>query len=253
MSMFDVILGQVLTAEAALYRACLRLRAGSDGEALHDLRIQLRRLRSLLRPLRTIGAAARLDSTVAQLARLTSPVRDLEVLIGELERTGHVELAAGRRAKLATAYGLVLRSDELANLFAELDAWPGSFQLERLSGHARKLKKRVSRRLDKQIKRLTDALADQHFDRHALRILTKRTRYMLDAYPAQSSAAKAVVSSLKTLQAALGTWHDLHQWCLKADAEPDLKSLLPEWQRGSICALKDAEAEIIRLRKLLKA
>ena len=253
MSMFDVILGQVLTAEAALYQACSRLRAGSDEEALHDLRIQLRRLRSLLRPLRTITAVERLDVAVAQLARLTSPVRDLEVLIGELERKGHVELAAGRRAKLAAAYGQVLRSDELANLFAELDAWPGSFQLERLFGRARKLKKRVRQRLDKQIERLAGALADPQFDRHALRILTKRTRYMLDAYPRQSSAPKAVVASLKALQAALGSWHDLHQWCLKADAEPDLQPLLAEWQRASSGALRDAEAEIIRLRQLLEA
>jgi CHAD domain-containing protein len=253
MSMFDSILGQVLTAEAELYRACSRLRAGTDDEALHDLRIQLRRLRSLLRPLRTINAVARLDDSVAQLARLTSPVRDLEVLLGELERTGHAESAASRRDNLLAAYRQVLQSDELATLFAELDAWPGSFQFERLSGHTHKLKKRVRQRLNKQIRRLTDALANQHFDRHELRVLTKRTRYMLDAYPRQASVAKAVIASLKALQSALGTWHDLHQWCLKADAEPDLRPLFADWQQGSESALLDAEAEIVRLRTLLDA
>lgn len=253
MSMFDVVLGQVLTGEVALYHACARLRAGGDSEALHDLRIQLRRLRSLLRPLRNIRAVQQLDSAVAALARLTSPIRDLEVLIGELEHKGYADLAAGRRAKLAAAHGQVLRSDELAVLLAELDAWPGSFQFARLGGHAGKLKKRIKRQLNKQIRRLTDALGDQQYDRHALRILAKRTRYMLDAYPRQSQAAKPAVSSLKALQAALGTWHDLYQWCLQAEAEPDLQPLAPHWQQAAGCALQDAEAEVIRLRKLLGA
>lgn len=124
-SLFDSILAQVLTLEISLYHARLRLRAGTDDEALHDLRIQLRRLRSLLRPLRRIASVASLERAAALLGKLTTPVRDLEVLIGELQSRGYGELAARRRARLQRAYGRILHSRELPALFAALDDWPG--------------------------------------------------------------------------------------------------------------------------------
>ena len=52
MSAVDQIITQFLTLETALFHAYARLAARTDGEALHDLRINLRRLRSLLHPLR---------------------------------------------------------------------------------------------------------------------------------------------------------------------------------------------------------
>src|SRR5690606_5538936 len=45
------LLRQVLGLQVRLYACCARLSAGTDSEALHDLRIALRRLASLLRPL----------------------------------------------------------------------------------------------------------------------------------------------------------------------------------------------------------
>ena len=48
----DSLLENLVQLQVRL-RACReRLRAGTDSEGLHDLRIALRRLRSLLRPLR---------------------------------------------------------------------------------------------------------------------------------------------------------------------------------------------------------
>ena len=67
-------------------RALLRLQQAQDSEALHDLRVCLRRIRSLLRPLRGCPGATRLDRAAAELGRLTTPLRDLEVLIAELAR-----------------------------------------------------------------------------------------------------------------------------------------------------------------------
>lgn len=253
MPMFNTILAQSLKVEIALQHACCRLQDQVDSEALHDLRIQLRRLRSLLLPLRKIGAAERLDSAAAKLGKLTAPVRDCEVLASELERAGYSELAEPRRAALQHAYGRVMRSRALAQLLAELDAWPDLFRMDWIAGDVRKLRKRVTRKLARQISRLTQALEDSAFDRHKLRILAKHTRYMLDAYPRQTSVAPEAVCSLKALLSALGTWHDLFQWCRKANTEPDLQPLLPGWQRAAASALRDAEAEILRLRYLLEA
>jgi CHAD domain-containing protein len=249
--MFDRVVSHVLKAQVALYHACTRLRARTDGEALHDLRIKLRRLRSLLRPLRGIDSVERLDSVIAQLGKLTTPVRDLEVLVDELESKHYSELAAVRRSKLAAAYDRVLRSRTLAMLFEELDEWPASFRLEQVAGDAQKLGKKVTRRLERQISRLTEALGETGGDRHKLRILAKHTRYMIEAYPQQSGVNPEVMRSLKTVLSALGAWHDLFQWCLKAGTEKDLQPLLPQWQQASVSALRDAEGEIIRLRCLL--
>jgi len=248
MSMFDEILEQVLKAEIALYHARCRLQASTDGEALHDLRIQLRRLRSLLRPLRKIDSVGRLDSAAAAVGNLTVPVRDLEVLINELEQKGYRELAASRRAALRTSVERVLQSRALAILFAELDEWPRSFRAERMAGKARNLGKLISKRLDRQVQQLAQALGDPKYDRHKLRILAKHARYMIDAYPRQAAVSQQAVRSLKTVLSALGTWHDLSQWCLKAASERDLQPLLAGWQKASISALQDAEAEILRLR-----
>lgn len=253
MPMFNTILAQVLKVQIALQHAVFRLQAEVDGEALHDLRIQLRRLRSLLLPLRKIGSVERLDRAAAELGKLTAPIRDCEVLVRELERTGHGELAEPRRAVLQHAYGRVLRSRALAQLSAELDEWPDLFRLDWIAGDARKLRKTVTRKLARQISRLTRALEEPGFDRHKLRILAKHTRYMLEAYPRQSSVTAEVVCSLKALLSALGAWHDLFQWCLKAETEADLRPLLPGWQGAAASALQDAEAEIIRLRCLLRA
>lgn len=49
-AMLDDLIAQVLTLEIKLLSCRARLEAGTDGEALHDLRINTRRLRSLLRP-----------------------------------------------------------------------------------------------------------------------------------------------------------------------------------------------------------
>lgn len=251
MSMYDRILEQVLKAEFALHHACIRLQARTDSEALHDLRIQLRRLRSLLRPLRGIISVGNLYQAIAQLGKLTTPVRELEVLVDELNSKGYSKLAAPRRASLEVAYKKVLLSPALESLFAELDEWPASFRVDRCDGNTKKLEKKITKRLARQVRQLTEALGKAEEDRHKLRILVKHTRYMIEAYPQQSRVSPEVLRSLKAVLSALGTWHDLFQWCLNANSEEDLQPLLRGWQRASISALVDAEDEIIRLRNLL--
>src|SRR5690606_29062791 len=52
MKTLDSLVASLLRLQIALLHARLRLAAGTDDEALHDLRIALQRLRSLLAPLR---------------------------------------------------------------------------------------------------------------------------------------------------------------------------------------------------------
>ena len=62
-----VLFEQVIVQQVRLYACLARLREQTDAEALHDLRITLRRLRSLLRPLRREPLCA------AVLARCVMP------------------------------------------------------------------------------------------------------------------------------------------------------------------------------------
>ncbi|WP_148874745.1 CHAD domain-containing protein, partial [Serratia marcescens] len=80
MAFVEDIVTQLRRLESALNEALRRLQQTPDNEALHDLRVSLRRIRSLLRPLRGCPGATRLDRAAARLSKLTTPLRDLEVL-----------------------------------------------------------------------------------------------------------------------------------------------------------------------------
>ncbi|WP_368858818.1 CHAD domain-containing protein, partial [Croceibacter atlanticus] len=69
------------------------MEARTDSEALHDLRIAVRRIRSLLRPMRSMSGVMALNNAAAEVGRLTTPARDIEVLIEELEERGFPDLA----------------------------------------------------------------------------------------------------------------------------------------------------------------
>ncbi|WP_434606752.1 CHAD domain-containing protein [Pseudomonas sp. Z6-20] len=58
MSFVDRFVAEILSLQIALYYSRARLEAGTDSEALHDLRIAVRRIRSLLRPMRSLSEVA---------------------------------------------------------------------------------------------------------------------------------------------------------------------------------------------------
>ncbi|HAB03154.1 MAG TPA: metal-chelation protein CHAD, partial [Pseudomonas sp.] len=87
-AMLDHVVAQVLTLQVRLLACRERLAADTDSEALHDLRTSLRRLRSLLRPLRGLPGVEQLEQAAKALGTLTTPLRDREVLAGELLRRG---------------------------------------------------------------------------------------------------------------------------------------------------------------------
>lgn len=251
MSFVDAVVAQVLLLETGLYHTYARLEARTDNEALHDLRINLRRLRSLLRPLRGREEVALVDAAAAEAGKLTTPVRDLEVLIDELERQALTQQATARKAILHSSYGSILESSTIQQLFSRLDEWPPAFREAECTGELRRIRKKTAKRLHKQVERLKAALADPQYDRHRLRILVKRTRYATDAYPQLSPISNEAAASLKAVQAALGAWHDHYQWCLKAEHEEDLKPLQQTWRAAATAALMNAEVGLLQLSALL--
>jgi CHAD domain-containing protein len=251
MSLVNAIVAQFLQLEMGLYHAYVRLQARTDSEALHDLRIHLRRLRSLLRPLRKIGKVAALDEVAAELGALTTPVRDLEVLLKELERRGYTAHAKTRAAGINDSYSNISQSTALERLLQLLNEWPASFRRSEQAGDLRKLKKHITHRLRQQIKQLRQALLLPQSDRHQLRLLIKKARYAIEAYPQLSPCSKQATDALKQAQAALGDWHDYFQWCRQAEQQADLQALLPQWRPATETALDNAEIKLSKLTALL--
>lgn len=250
-SLVDRIIAQVLELEVGLRHACIRLRHRSDDEALHDLRTQSRRLRSLLRPMRSLEDTALLEQAAAAVGRLTTPARDLQVLLGELTALGLQEAAAARRVELEAALERIAQSPELNLLFEALQRWPVTFRRLQRQGELRSLAARISRRFHKQVERLRAALEDPAHDRHRLRIEIKRTRYLLNAYPEFSPLGKSAERALKALQDSLGVWHDRHQMVLRAGAEQDLAPFAPRWAEEAALQLSLAESQLKALAAAL--
>ncbi|MCR3876257.1 CHAD domain-containing protein [Pseudomonas aeruginosa] len=64
---------------------------------------------------------------------------------------------------------------------------------------------------------------------HSLRLRIKRVRYGLEAYPHDCSIPGSLLAPLKAAQSALGDWHDLEQWLLRCQREPDLAPVREVW------------------------
>lgn len=227
--MIDRLVARILGLEVRLLACQARLSAHTDSEALHDLRTTVRRLRSLLRPLRGLPGVEQLETAASAVGTLTTPLRDREVLAAYLEQHGKTEAAQRRQVQMADAYPAVARSPELAQLLMILDAFPRFIRAAQRQGMLKRLRQRIEKRLDKQWKKLGEALRDPAHDRHRLRLLIKRVRYAIEAYPELDRLPKAAMPRLKSAQGALGDWHDCWQWLARAEQEIDLQPCVPVW------------------------
>ncbi|MDR7281927.1 CHAD domain-containing protein [Pseudomonas corrugata] len=245
----DRLVAHVLGLEVRLLACQARLSARTDPEALHELRTTVRRLRSLLRPLRGLPGVEQVEVAAARVGELTTPLRDREVLAAYLLEHGQPEAAHWRMAQMAQAYPAVAASPELAQLMMIFDAFPRFLRASQRQGLLKGLRKRIEKRLGKQWKKLDGALHDPAHDRHRLRLLIKRVRYGIEAYPELDRLPKAALARLKAAQSALGDWHDSWQWLARAEEEPDLLPCVAVWKT----TLADAESRADRVLEKLSA
>jgi CHAD domain-containing protein len=247
MALVESIITQGRKLESALNQALLRLRDTTDNEALHDVRINLRRLRSLLRPLRDTHGAAQLDNAAAKLGRITTPIRDLEVLIIELDQHQLTWQANTRKTELQSRKLSLTSLPLLIRLPTLLHAWLSIF----LKTQHRHTKHRIAHHLNRQVKQLRLALADAHYDRHRLRLLVKHLRYVVDTYPQFTLITPEAIAHLKTAQNTLGHWHDHVVWYQMAEHQQDLWPLLPQWRSVIAIAQENAETALLLLSQAL--
>jgi len=209
------------TAAAALER----MKDRRDVEALHDFRVAVRRLRSVLRAYRRwLGPAAgrKLRRQFRDLAAATNAGRDAEVQLAWLEgqraalargeRCGLNWLVKRRRAARRAGYQSTRRHGRedfekaCERLTGRLGEGPGVTPPLRevyaplLREHAVALASNLA---------AVRGSADQSAV-HATRIGAKRLRYLLEPLRAESATVKDMVRSLKVLQEVLGDLHDMH-------------------------------------------
>ncbi|SDS61992.1 CHAD domain-containing protein [Pseudomonas sp. Z003-0.4C(8344-21)] len=245
--MIDRLVAHILSLEVRLLACQARMTARTDPEALHDLRTTVRRLRSLLRPLRGLPGVEQLESAASAVGELTTPWRDREVLAAYLLKHDQPQAAERRMVQMAEAYPALAASNEVASLMMILDAFPRFLRASQRQGLLKGLDKRIEKRLGKQWQKLDEALHDPAHDRHRLRLLIKRVRYGIEAYPELDRLPAAAYKRLKSAQGALGDWHDCWQWLAKAELEADLQPCVATWQAGLIKAELKADQVLEKL------
>lgn len=226
-----VALGLCAAAEEAARRSA----SPSDAEALHDFRVALRRLRSVLRAFAPILGGAVGDRDRRRLRRLghaTGPARDAEVLLAWLRGLGGslperyrpaLEWLASR-VEGAKREGMAALGAEVAPRFAglapalaqRLAAGPASpAPGEGTFGAS------LAELVRAQVKAFKDALgrvavpADAG-PAHRARIEAKRLRYLLEPLRGNERAdSAAAVTGLREIQDLLGNLADAH----RAEAE----------------------------------
>ncbi|MGE8066758.1 CHAD domain-containing protein [Pseudomonas sp. NPDC089569] len=247
--MINRLVARVLGLEVRLLACQARLSARTDPEALHDLRTTVRRLRSLLRPLRGLPGVEQLEAAASGVGTLTTPLRDCEVLAAYLQKHDQPEAAQRRMTQMARAYPQVAASTELGQLLIILEAFPRFLRAAQRQGLVKGLGKRIEKRLGKQWKKLDEALHDPAHDRHRLRLLIKRVRYGIEAYPELDRLPKAAMPRLKSAQSALGDWHDCWQWLARAEQEADLQPCVAVWKTRMAEAEQRADRVLEKLDK----
>lgn len=250
-AMLDHVVARIIALQVRLLACQQRLAADTDSEALHDLRTTLRRLRSLLRPLRDLPGVEQLEAAAKALGTLTTPLRDREVLAGQLLARGQETAAQRRLAGRARTFSGVADSAQLKRVLAIIDVFGQFLRAADREGQLRGLRKLVDKRLNKQWSKLESALEDPAHDRHRLRLLIKRVRYGDEAYPQLNHAGKSLNGLLKRAQDDLGDWHDRLQWLLQAEQQADLAACAEAWTHELAGSEKTADKTLDRLQAAL--
>lgn len=199
-----------------------RLEADDDGEALHDLRVALRRLHSLLR---SYGGELeglvpkKLGRRVRRLARSTNAARDADVqLLWLRQQAGGVRPVLGPGYDWVVAQVTPAAAAAPAPLQQEVAALVEKFRrplakLERQDGpQYAAVAAEQAAPLCREVCQVLAAITGAHDvgGAHRARIQVKRLRYLLAPLRAAGPACEGATDLLRHLQDLLGSLHDRH-------------------------------------------
>lgn len=209
--------------------AAKRLADGSDPEALHDFRVSLRRLRSLLQayePYLEGRIGKKIRRRIRDLASRTGQGRDSEVLLALLKsqrpglksrhKPGYRAVVTLLKVDVQRGYGgfegvieeyAALRK-KLTRRLTRPDEPGGPAELVRFSVAAQRLIPVAAAELEYRLSEV-HALSDAP-QQHRARIRAKRLRYLLEPISTDVPAAQSLVDQLKRLQDLFGDLRDAH-------------------------------------------
>ena len=209
-----------------------------DAEALHQMRIALRRLRAAISAFANVVADSDLQNIKSELRWITGelgPARDLDVFVAEVlvplrannaKEPGVLNLFRDferRRARAHKEAVGTIRSARFNSLVVDTAAWievgpwtrdnDDLLRLRRgqsVLAHASEELTRRRRKLKRKGKTLKELSPRE---RHMLRIAAKKFRYALeffwDLFPGKTHTREEALSALKELQDALGGLNDI--------------------------------------------
>ena len=206
-----------------------------DAEALHQMRIGLRRLRAAIIAFAKVSADSKQNRIKMELKAATNrlgPARDIDVFAADVFKylsetgAGEKEFAEAsrdftlRREKTYAALANFVRSKRFRKTLLDVAEWVETGRWTRASAGAEQpIKKHAADVLAKFRKQIRKKGSDLHeLDaraRHKLRIRAKKLRYMIEffvgVFPGHKNVKRrqAALNSLKTLQDTLGSLNDI--------------------------------------------
>jgi CHAD domain-containing protein len=243
------------SAERGRVVASILTRTGApDDEAVHDFRVALRRLRSLLRPARALYGEQRtraVERELRDVAATTGALRDEEVLRETLSalalaprtRATVVRWLASREKRERAQRRSVARGlagpvgERLTRAVEALDALLARPKRELSTG---RLARRVLRALARQIGALAREPVADVVAMHELRIRWKRARYFCELLE-RVGAPIALAKPAAQLQKRLGELHDLDEAVVRVRRA---RSLSRRAQHAVLVALGRARATV---------
>jgi CHAD domain-containing protein len=216
-------LSQIIANEAVL-------RKTADPEAVHQMRVGLRRLRaaiSLFKPMLADRETETVKRGLRWIGRKLGPARDLDVLLGNLrEMTGSslaedaLQDAERRRQKAYEILRKALDSPRYMSAILETAAWieagkwlaAGDLPSRSARKHAARELSRRHRKILRDARHMEELEDDE---RHELRIRIKKMRYGAEFFASlfdgkkSKKRRKAMLPELERLQDLLGEMNDI--------------------------------------------
>lgn len=256
----------------ALQTAWLRVKKSQGMEAIHEVRVAARRLRTVLKAWRKEIHPLKYDELrfdLRNVGRLLAPAREADVrrrltakllhpLPEELTQSANRLLARLDQSRADERHALRIRmhSERWNTTLAHIQACIDSDQLLAVP-RANENPASDLIRFEKQLRKVHKSCARKRLPTpqlHALRIKGKRTRYVGEALAELSGQdLTASLKLLRQLQDVLGDLHDclqIREWCRSQRIDPALMVLLEtrldRWQKIQHCrfdALRTAKHE----------
>lgn len=249
-------LNEMLLVEAARFdRASIALQTIPNAEAVHDLRVAIRRWRSLLRtfaPLLRKRQSKALSQELRILAQWLALIREADVLhlaLTQMEQHELAEQASRTRTTACDDFQLAMKASPITNTSAKLWAFARKPPVRRkvVEMNTRDQIKVFDRAVVAAAKKYESALVDARKhpsprEMHRLRIIAKQLRYSLEACGQKVAPVTINRDSIERVHDEVGNYLDtiaLQTWLENSAQQPAIADEL------------DVEAARMRAKKAI--